>query len=179
MFIILVLASAIIATNAQDVVLKKVQRGDKVAVYAENKSDFTQLVTLDMILVYVIPSQKFPFETLMKAGEIKELVVLSPVPLRAWSYTTQYSYEKVAPTSGNEMGAITSPQIPNNAPRIGNTPSQSDSTINTNQGLPVNNTDDAAPHVDYFIRPPDNTDDAPMPAAYAPHVKHNHSIAKH
>jgi len=174
-----VVASAIIATNAQDVVLKKVQRGDKVAVYAENISNFPQLVTLDMMLVHVIPSKKFPFETVMKAGETKELVVLSPVPLRAWSYTTQYSYEKVSPTSGNVMGAITSPRIPNNAPRIGITTSQSDSTIQFDQGFSVSNTDDTAPNVDYFIWPPENTDDAPMPAAYARRMKHNHSIDKY
>ncbi len=146
-YVILVIIAASVNVEAQDVTLQKVQRGDKVVVIAENRSEKPQLVTLDLTLDNVVPDRKLPIELVMKPGEKKELVILSPVPLQAWSYKTKFGFEEYVPEAEIKQVSITRPVIPNNTSRPGNTTSQ----LNT----------------DYYQLPPENTDDAPMPAAYA------------
>ena len=199
--------------EAQDVTLQKIQRGDKVVVVAENKSEKLQLVTLDLTLENVVPDRKLPIELVMKPGENKELVILSPVPLQAWSYKTKFGFEEYVPETEIESVTASRPLIPNNAPRTDNTRSQSDTGINSDTGVKSDdaehtaieeaekpstrageadlesNTDDVMPavssssvvatstapdanaHIDYYLLPPENTDDAPMPAVYARSVK--------
>jgi glutaredoxin len=173
---LLFIASAITVCDAQDVVLKKVQRGDKVLVIAENKSEKEQLVTLDVTLENVITDRELPVEIVIKPGEKKELLVLSPVPLKAWSYKTRFRYEEYIPETEHDISSEDHPGIPNkesgnrsapdknSAPGTGNArnPSDSKATIT-----------DAPTAPDYFRLPPGNTDDEPMPAQYARRMNQN------
>jgi hypothetical protein len=194
--IILFIAFAIGTTDAQDVVLERVQRGDDVVVFAENKSAKAQFVMLDLMLSYVTPDRKLPVEVVVKPGEKKELIVLSPIPLKAWSYKTRYSFEEYIPGSknkeilaeANELKPLINvgPRIPNNEPPAKKTEKQAQSEvveistiINAEKNEVANDsrtTDMISERelqpsskygIDYFLRAPENTDDAPMPAEYA------------
>jgi len=144
-YVILFMIAVCSSANAQDVTLEKVQRGDKVVVIAENVSEKPQLVTLDVSLENVVPDKKLPVELVLKPGEKKDLLILSPVPLKAWSYKTKFSFEEYIPEVEKEVVSTTRPRIPNNTP----------GAVTATQPI------------DYHLLPPDNTDDAPMPAAYA------------
>ncbi len=212
----MILVSAIFTLEAQDVTLQKIQREDKVVVVAENRSDKAQLVTLDVTLENVITDRKLPIELVMKPGEKKELVILSPVPLKAWSYKTKFSFGEYVLEAENEPVASNRPLIPNNEPRVGNTTSRSDTGFKSDAGdytdiaaaknassgtgeaklvsdtnevmskvssgiaVATSKAPDAKPQIDYYVLPPENTDDAPMPAVYAYDMRRNdgHSTDK-
>lgn len=185
--------------DAQDVTLERVQRGDKVVVVAENMSSKPQLVTLDVTLDNVVPDKELPLELVIAPGAKKELLVLSPVPLKAWSYKTKFSFVEYKPEDDtveqkSQLTSATQPVIPNNAPRATSTTSQPEigtasspteesaedktsppAATARNVKLSTNTPDVVDTYKskgkinprDYFLLPPENTDDAPMPALYA------------
>jgi len=156
-FITLILASATSA-GAQDVLLEKVQRGDKVVLFAENNSETAQLVTLDMTLENVVTDKKLPLEVVLSAGERKEIIILSPIPLKAWSYRTKFSHQDYSPDARADNLPNSDSYISDNPSGISNKANRSDSKAKM---------DEVAGETDYFMLPPENTDDAPMPARYA------------
>ncbi len=171
LYVILFLTTVHCTITAQDVALKKNLRGDKVVVSAENKSSVSQLVTLDVKLENVIPDKELPLELVLEPGEERELVVLSPIPLKPWSYKTKFSYVEYVAGEENVLRPSGKPLIPNNAPHTVSQPSESDSVITLYHGDPAS-VKYAASTTDYYLLPPENSDDAPMPAVYARVINH-------
>lgn len=145
-------------SEAQDVILEKTERGDKVVILADNTSLNYQLVTLDMTLEHVISDKQLPLEVILKPEEKKVILVLSPTPLQAWSYKTKYSFEEYHPELDHGGAQVASTFVATEIDHtdIGKGSAPNKSSMHTLIRRP-----------DYHKLPPGNTDDEPMPAMYA------------
>ena len=83
--------------QAQDVVLEKEEEGHRIILYAVNKTDVAQEVTLHVNLEHVEANKAMPIIEVVPGDARIQLVSLTPEVLKPWSYKTRYSYQEYVP----------------------------------------------------------------------------------